>query len=423
MANVAVIGTGYVGLTTGACFAKLGHRVICADVVPEKVEKLKAGKIPILEDGLEELVAKGLDSGKLSFVLGAENALTGCEFAFMCLPTPQGADGSADLSYLLGAAEEIAKKLPSGAVVVNKSTVPVGSAQKVAEVIGRQDIDVASNPEFLREGTAVHDFFYPSRIVIGGSGEAVTSRVMALYDGVEAPKLLVDTATAELIKYASNAFLAAKISFANSMANLCEAVGADAHAVLDGMGYDSRIGRQFLKPGPGWGGSCFPKDTYALINIAEASGYNFDLLKAVIVANDVQSQLMVKKVHDLVGGDVKDLNIAAWGITFKAGTDDTRESPALKILGSLQQHGAKIQVFDPGTKKVPVGMAAASSALAACEDADLLLVLTEWPEFSEVPLDQAAKRLRHRRVLDTRNMLDRETLSELGFNHQTVGRV
>jgi len=420
--QIAVIGTGYVGLTTGACFAKLGHDVVCADIVPKKVESLQRGEIPILEEGLEALVREGLDNGRLRFVLGASRAVTDCDFAFMCLPTPQGADGAADLTILLGAAKEIAADLPPETIVVNKSTVPVGSAGRVADVIGREDIEIASNPEFLREGTAVNDFFKPSRIVLGARTQAVARRVANLYHHVEAPKLLVDTATAELIKYSSNAFLAAKISFANSIANLCEAVGADAHAVLDGMGHDSRIGKEFLKPGPGWGGSCFPKDTYALIHIAEAAGYDFGLLKAVIVANDVQSQTMVKKVQAMAGGDVAGVKIAAWGITFKAGTDDTRESPALKILSSLVELGANIQVYDPGTTKVPAGMKVCPSALAACDDAEVLLVLTEWPEFAKVSIEEAGKRLRHRRVLDTRNLIDPLALAASGFHFQTVGR-
>lgn len=420
--KIAVIGTGYVGLTTGACLAKLGHEVVCADIIPEKVDSLQRGEIPILEEGLEDLVRDGLTNGRLQFVLGASQAARDCDFAFMCLPTPQGADGAADLSFLLGAVEEIAAELPADAIVINKSTVPVGSAGQVADVIGRDDIEVVSNPEFLREGTAVSDFFKPSRIVLGASTKAVAARVASLYRDVDAPKLLVDTSTAELIKYASNAFLAAKISFANSIANLCEAVGADAHAVLDGMGHDSRIGKQFLKPGPGWGGSCFPKDTYALINIAEEAGYDFGLLKAVIVANDVQSQVMVNKVKAMAGGDVADVTIAAWGVTFKAGTDDTRESPALKILNELSLLGANIQVYDPGTTRVPAGMSVCADALEACEGADMLLVLTEWPEFAQVSIEEVGKRLRHRQVLDTRNMLDPQELAASGFNFQTVGR-
>jgi UDPglucose 6-dehydrogenase len=418
--RVAVIGTGYVGLTTGACFAKLGHEVICADIDQAKIDKLRQGEIPIVEAGLGELVADCIINGRLTFVLGAINAVEDCDMVFMCLPTPQGADGEADLSYLLSAAAEISSELAPGTVVVNKSTVPVGSAQKVTDVIGRDDVDIASNPEFLREGTAVNDFFYPDRIVIGSETPEVAQKVAMLYRKIDAPKLLVSTATAELIKYASNAFLAAKISFANSIASLCEAVGANAHEVLEGMGRDSRIGGHFLKPGPGWGGSCFPKDTYALINMAESAGYNFDLLKAVIDANDQQTQSMVDKVAELLGGEVKGATIAAWGLAFKAGTDDTRQSPALSILGRLQNMGANIQAFDPEVKRVE-GIKTAPNALAACDGADVLVVLTEWPEFKDVPLDAVAGRMRSRKVLDTRNIIDLTKLNQLWFEYQSIG--
>jgi UDPglucose 6-dehydrogenase len=419
--KVAVIGTGYVGLTTGAYFAHLGHKVICADILPARVEALRQGQIPILEKDLPELVAAGTSSGNLTFVLGALNAVEDCDFAFMCLPTPQGADGSADLSYLLAAAKEIAASLPSGAIVVNKSTVPVGSAQLVAETIARNDIFVASNPEFLREGTAVSDSFKPDRIIIGAELQATRRKIAELYEAIDAPKLLVDTTTAELIKYASNAYLASKISFANSIANLCEAVGANAHEVLKGMGHDSRIGKKFLQPGPGWGGSCFPKDVFALINIAETAGYDFDLLKAVIASNDTQLELMVQKVAELLRGQIDGSKIAVWGLTFKAGTDDTRESPSLKIINRLVELGASVQAYDPATRKPLPGVVHAPTALSACNDADLLLVLTEWPEFSEVSLKKVASRLKSLRVLDTRNVISTQKLTSAGFDFHSVG--
>ncbi len=419
--TVAVIGTGYVGLTTGACFAALGHNVICADVVPEKIERLSRGEIPIVEAGMEELVASGITSGRLRFVLGAANAAENCDFAFMCLPTPQGADGSADLSYLLAATSEIAPVLPSGAIVVNKSTVPVGSAGEVAEVLGRDDIAVASNPEFLREGTSVVDFFNPDRIVIGAPNLAVATQVAKLYEAIDAPKLLVDTATAELIKYASNAYLAAKISYANTIANLCEAVGANAHEVLGGVGLDSRIGKKFLNPGPGWGGSCFPKDVFALRNIAEGAGYDFKLLDAVVAANEEQLDRMVRKVETIVGGELAGAKIAIWGLAFKAGTDDMRESPAIKIIERLISAGAHVTAYDPAATKQIAGVARATSALDACRGADALVVLTEWPEFGEVSLDAVASALAHKRVVDTRNMLDTTELATLGFTYDSVG--
>ena len=419
--TVAVIGTGYVGLTTGACFAKLGHTVICADVIPEKIESLSRGEVPIVEAGMEELVAEGIASGRLRFVLGAANAAEECDFAFMCLPTPQGADGAADLSYLLRAASEIAPVLPSGAIVVNKSTVPVGSAQRVVDVIGRDDVVVASNPEFLREGTSVEDFFGPDRIVIGAPEKAVAERVSRLYDAIDAPKLLVDTATAELIKYASNAYLAAKISYANSIANLCEAAGANAHEVLAGMGMDSRIGAKFLKPGPGWGGSCFPKDVFALMNIAETAGYDFSLLSAVVAANEEQLDRVVGKVRQIVGGELAGAKLAVWGLSFKAGTDDMRESPAIKVITRLQAAGVHIRAYDPAATVPLPGVARAETALDACDGADGLVVLTEWPEFGEVSLSDVAERLAYKRVVDTRNMLNTRELADLGFAYDCVG--
>ncbi len=419
--NIAVIGSGYVGLTTGACMAKLGHSVICADVDERKVQSLNMGKIPIMEDGLQELVTEGLASGRLAFVLGAANAVSEAEFVFLCLPTPQGEDGRADLTYLLTAAGQIREVLAPGSIVINKSTVPVGSAERVAEVLGRDDVYVASNPEFLREGTAVHDFFNPDRIVLGADSVDVAARVAELYDEIDAPKLLESTATAELIKYASNAFLAAKISFANSISNMCEAVGANAHEVLRGMGYDKRIGKQFLNPGPGWGGSCFPKDVYALINTAESAGYDFELLKAVIKANDAQNELMVSKTLELVGGNLNGKTVAAWGLAFKAGTDDTRQSPAIRVIDSLTALGARVRAYDPGTNAPVKGVEIAPDALTACDGADVLVVLTEWPEFKKISLNEVGGRMAQKRILDTRNILRLNDLNKYGFDYLSVG--
>ena len=266
--TIAVIGTGYVGLTTGACFAHLGHRVICADVVADKIERLRRGDIPIHEARLEQIVREHLDDGNLSFVLGSEDAVTEADFVYLCVPTPQSADGSADLSYLRAAASEISANLKPGVIVVNKSTVPVGSTLLVEQALGRSDVAVVSNPEFLREGTAVDDFLHPDRVIIGADDQAAASRVASLYAGVRAPIMVTDPASAEICKYASNAFLATKLSFTNAVAALCEAVGADVNDVLLGMGYDHRIGHEFLRPGPGWGGSCIPKDSQAIISIA-----------------------------------------------------------------------------------------------------------------------------------------------------------
>src|SRR5919106_2576227 len=329
MAQIAVIGAGYVGLTTAVCFSHLGHDVVCADIDEAKVAQLTRGEVPIVEAGLEAMVREGLEGGRLSFVLGAASAARAAEFAYLCVPTPQGDDGSADLTYIEAAAREIGPVLPSEAVVVNKSTVPVGSTRVVERVLGRDDVVVVSNPEFLREGSAVHDFLNPGRIV-------------------------TDPASAETIKYASNAFLAAKISFVNAIAAVCDAVGADVKDVVLGMGYDSRIGHEFLKPGPGFGGSCLPKDTRALVHIADDAGYSFDLMRGVITVNEDQFNRVVAKIREMAGGSLEGVKVAVWGLTCKARTDDTRESPALRIVSLLAEQGAEVQAYDPAVKG-PVG--------------------------------------------------------------------
>src|SRR3954468_1111610 len=345
--NIAVIGTGYVGLTTGACLSTLGHHVTCADVVPEKVERLNRGEIPILEAGLDEIVHEGTSSGQLRFVLGSEKAVRDAEIISRCDPTPQGAHGSEDLSYIEQAAREIGPHLQPDSIVINKSTVPVGSTRVVEQALGRSDVFVVSNPEFLREGSAVHDFLNPDRVVIGAEDQSAAIRVAGLYLGLAAPLQVTDPASAETIKYAANAFLATKISFINAVAAICEAVGADVNDVVLGIGTDHRIGSDFLRPGPGWGGSCFPKDTYALVRIAEDAGYDFNLLRGVIVVNDEQLDRMVDKVEQAVGGELSGSTVAAWGLTFKANTDDLRESPALAIIRRLLARGAKVRAYDP----------------------------------------------------------------------------
>src|SRR6266508_2935333 len=332
VSKIAVIGTGYVGLTTGACFAHLGHEVMCADIDEAKVERLRRGEIPIVEAGLDKIVQDGLRSGRLTFVVGAATAVPDCEFAYLCVPTPMGDDGRADLSYIEAAAAEIGPLLPEGAVVVNKSTVPVGSTKVVERVLRRPDVSVVSNPEFLREGSAVHDFLHPDRIVVGADDRSAAIRVASLYLGVPAPLIVTDPATAELIKYAANAFLATKLSFVNAVAAVCENVGADVADVVTGIGYDQRIGREFLKPGPGWGGSCFPKDTRAMVRIAEDSGYDFSLLRGVIEVNDEQRERVVDKIRFAAGGALEGTRVAVWGLTFKARTDDRRDSPSLAVI-------------------------------------------------------------------------------------------
>ena len=422
MSKIAVIGTGYVGLTTGACFAHIGHEVVCADIDPAKVEMLSRGEVPILEDGLANLVREGIQDGRLSFVLGAATAAADCEFAYLCVPTPQGADGSADLSYIEDAAREIGPVLPSEAIVVNKSTVPVGSTRVVERALGRSDIAVVSNPEFLREGSAIHDFLKPDRIVIGAEDQSAAVRVSSLYLGITAPVIVTDPASAETIKYAANAFLATKISFINAVAAVCEAVGADIKDVALGMGYDSRIGHEFLKPGPGWGGSCFPKDTRAMVRIAEDAGYDFNLLQGVVAVNDEQFERVADKIIELAGGSVDGKRIAAWGLTFKARTDDMRESPSLEILRRLVAQGAVVRGYDPSMPGPIEGIEVCDDPYAAVDGAEVLAVLTEWDEFRWLDLDKVADAMAALNVLDARNLLDRAGLLRRGFEYRGIGR-
>jgi UDPglucose 6-dehydrogenase len=422
--TIAVVGTGYVGLTTGTCLAHLGHQVVCVDVDEAKVEMLRRGEIPIFEAGLAALVKEGQDAGRLRFTTDAVEAVTDAEFVFLCVPTPQGGDGAADLSYVQQAAATIGPHLATGAIVVNKSTVPVGSAGIVGEVIGRGDIAVVSNPEFLREGTAVNDFLKPDRVVVGCDDQSAAVRLAEAYAGLGAPVLVTDAASAEMIKYASNAFLATKISYVNAIAAVCEAVGADVNDVTLGMGYDKRIGAEFLRPGPGWGGSCFPKDSQALVNIAHEAGYAFDLLKSVIDTNEGQFDRVAGKVAELAGGDLEGRTVAVWGLTFKALTDDLRDSPALRISERLLARGARVQAYDPTVSTPPIeGIELAADAYAACEGADVLALLTEWDEFRWVDFDKVGSLLGTKGIVDARNLLDREALRRKGFIVLGIGRV
>jgi UDPglucose 6-dehydrogenase len=424
MGKIAVIGTGYVGLTTGACFAHLGHEVICADIDVEKVARLNRGEIPIHEPGLDRVVEEGRASGRLTFVVGAAKAARTSEFAYLCVPTPEGPDGSADLSYIEAAAREIGPVLPAEAVVVNKSTVPVGSTRVVERALGRSDVFVVSNPEFLREGNAVSDFLQPDRVVIGADDQSAAVRVAALYVGVPAPLMVTDPASAETIKYACNAFLATKLSFVNAVAAICEAVGADVNDVILGMGYDKRIGHEFLRPGPGWGGSCFPKDTKALIHIAENHGYAFRLLRGVVEVNDEQFARTAEKVVRMAGGSIDGVKIAAWGLTFKARTDDLRESPSLEILRRLADQGGVITAYDPAvpsTKQLP-GLQIAPDPYAAVEGAEVLVVLTEWDEFKWLDMNKVKELMVGPRIVDARNLLDRAAVLRRGFAYQGIGR-
>ncbi|MGH9113468.1 MAG: UDP-glucose dehydrogenase family protein [Acidimicrobiales bacterium] len=422
MAQIAVIGAGYVGLTTAACFSHLGHDVVCADIDEERVAQLTKGEVPIVEAGLDAMVREGLEGGRLTFVVGAANATASADFAYLCVPTPQGDDGSADLSYIESAAREIGPVLPFEAVVVNKSTVPVGSTRVVERVLGRDDVVVVSNPEFLREGSAVHDFLNPDRIVIGSDDQSAAVRVASLYIGVTAPIIVTDPASAETIKYASNAFLATKISFVNAIAAVCEAVGADVKDVVLGMGYDKRIGHEFLKPGPGWGGSCFPKDSRALVHIADSAGYSFDLLQGVITVNEDQFHRVASKVREAAGGSLDGVKVAVWGLTFKARTDDVRDSPALRIVSLLSDQGAQVQAYDPAVKAPVNGVVPATDPYSVCEGAEVLVVLTEWDDFRWLDFDKVAGLMEVPRVVDARNLLDKPALERRGFTYVGIGR-
>jgi UDPglucose 6-dehydrogenase len=422
MSKIAVVGTGYVGLTTGAYLAHLGHQVVCADVVPEKVELLNRGEIPIFEAGLPELVKEGVDGGRLSFVVGATNAVPAAEFVFLCLPTPQGEDGSADMSYVEAAAAEIGPVLAPETVVINKSTVPVGSTRVVQRALDRGDVFVVSNPEFLREGSAVHDCLHPDRIVIGADDQAAAMRVAGLFDRLQAPLIVTDAASAEIIKYATNAFLATKISFINAIANVCEAVGADVREVVLGMGYDKRIGFEFLKPGPGWGGSCFPKDSHALVRIAEDAGYDFGLLKGVIQVNREQYERVAQKIEAAAGGSLSGKTIAVLGLTFKARTDDLRDSPSLAVIAKLVERGATVRGYDPTVTRDLDDIEVCADPYAAVEGASVLAVLTEWDEFRWLDFGKIQELMEASVIVDARNLLDPSALRRRGFDYTGVGR-
>ena len=425
MAQIAVIGTGYVGLSSGACFAHLGHRVFCVDVLQEKIDDLNKGIMPIVETGLKELVAEGVTSGLLTFSTDAASAVVNADVIFLCVPTPEGADGSADLSYIQIAAKTLSPLIRSGAIVVNKSTVPVGSTKVVERELKRPDVAVVSNPEFLREGSAIQDFLHPDRIVVGSDNLEAAIAVGALYEKVGAPVLVTDPASAETIKYAANAFLATKISYINAVAAICEGVGADINDVVLGLGYDKRIGHEFLRPGPGWGGSCFPKDTKAMVKIAEDAGYDFGLLKGVITVNDQQYGRIVEKIRIAAGGSLEGKVIAAWGLTFKALTDDLRDSPAIEIVSRLIAAGAEVAVFDPTVVVAPKGLEklkVMSSPIAACNGADVIAVLTEWDEFRQISPNDVAGIVRAKKIVDARNLLDRSEWLRAGFEYQGIGR-
>jgi UDPglucose 6-dehydrogenase len=421
--RIAVIGTGYVGLTAAGCLASMGHDIICADSSTSRVEQLSNGVVPILEAGLPKLIREMIDKGRLRFTNSNIEAVLDAEFVFLCLPTPEGADGNADLSAIEAVALEIAPHLLPNSVVINKSTVPVGTAFLVRDLLCRRDVDVVSNPEFMAEGSAVLDFLQPDRIVIGAETSEVGNRVAEIYgDPSEHHCIVVDIPSAELIKYASNAYLATRLTFINSIATYCEAVGADIQTVSVGMGADRRIGPSFLNAGPGWGGSCFPKDTQALIKMAEKAGCDLSLVKAVVEANAEHTRQVAVKVANALGGSLAGKVVAVWGLTFKAGTDDTRNSPSLKIVDILQDWGAIVVAFDPVIPGPIEGLKIASSKEEACIGADVLLVGTEWSEFATADLSVIGRLMSNRIIVDSRNIINMEEALNAGFGYTCVGR-
>ncbi|MDA8312552.1 MAG: UDP-glucose/GDP-mannose dehydrogenase family protein [Actinomycetota bacterium] len=423
-AAIAVVGAGYVGLPTAGVLARFGHRVVCAERDPGRFDALASGRVPIVEEGLAELLSEGVASGRLRFVRSAAEAVRGARYVFLCVATPEGDHGSADLSFVEAVAREIAETLEPGAIVVNKSTVPVGTALAVERVTGAT---VVSNPEFLREGTAVADSLRPDRVVVGGDDARAARLVGELFSETGAPLIVTDTVTAETIKYASNAFLATKLSFVNALAGLCEAVGADVRDVVLGLGYDARIGFDFLRPGPGWGGSCLPKDTAALLHISEEAEYDFPLLREAIAANEAARARVVRKVVRAAGGDLAGATVGVWGLTFKAGTDDRRGSPAVAIARRLLELGARVRAYDPTVGPGAAcedlgGMTLCASAYDACREARVVALLTEWDELRGLDFPKVADLMAQPSMVDARNLLDPAALRRCGFAYTGVGR-
>jgi UDPglucose 6-dehydrogenase len=422
--NIAVIGAGYVGLVTAAGLSALGHRVRVGEADATKVAALSDGVVPFFEADLDRIVSGGVSDGLLTFHTDNHVAVADAEVVLVALPTPPSADGSADLALIDEALRDLAPALGDGVVVALKSTVPVGSVarfQQTLDDLGATAI-VVSNPEFLREGSAVGDFFGPDRIVIGSADQEAAERLVRMYRSIQAPVLITDPESAEMIKYASNAYLATRITFANALANLAEGVGADIADVLKGMGYDRRIGFHFLNPGPGYGGSCFPKDTKALVSIADAAGYDFSLLRGVIEVNDLQLDRSVDKIAAAVDS-LEGAVIGLWGLAFKAGTDDVRESPALKIGRALVARGATVTAFDPAVHSLPDDdIRVVADAVEAVKDATVLVVATEWPQFAGVDLRAVRDAMSGDAIVDVRNLLDPLAVRQLGMRYTGIGR-
>lgn len=420
-AHIVVVGTGYVGLTSAACLVHIGRSVTAIDINVAKVESLNRGELPIVEGGLHALVADGRRSGRLRFETDYESCAT-AGIVMLCLPTPLGEDGGLDLSFVRQAAFTLREILPVGAVVVTKSTVPAGTHEELAGWLDRDDLSVAANPEFLREGSAVDDFLFPDRIVIGADSALTASRVAAVYEGIDAPVQLTDPTSAELIKYAANSFLATKLGFINEISRLCDTLGGDVADVAAGIGSDHRIGHAFLQPGPGWGGSCFPKDTRGLTHVARTAGHHLPIAEAAYRSNSEQLNFIATEILRLCPTPIAHARIAVWGATFKAETDDVRESPALEIINRLTAAGATVIVYDPAAQPELIPTRTTDDPYSACRDAHVLAVLTEWPEFAEADLSKTAGLLHGEAIYDARYMIDPVQASAAGLNLYQPGR-
>jgi len=431
MNKIAVIGVGYVGLVTSTCFAELGNQVIGVDIDQKKIENLEKGIIPIYEEGLTELVKKNYQSGNLSFTTNISKAVKASDIIFIAVGTPPMPDGSVNLEYVKSAAESIGKAMNGYKVIINKSTVPIGTGDLVKRIISQNyqgEFDIVSNPEFLREGNAVHDFMHPDRIVVGNGSKKAKKIVNDLYASQNSTIINTDIKTAELIKYASNAFLATEISFINSIANICEKIGADVGKVSQGMKFDNRIGQKaFLNAGIGYGGSCFPKDVKGLIQIAHENGVRFSILDAVEDTNLAQKQSLLPKIQSLLGENLSNKNITVWGLAFKPNTDDMREAPSLVIIKQLLDRDAKITVVDPiatNQAKLILGdtVKYEKNLVKSVENADCLVIATEWPEFKNADLKQLKKSMKKANIVDGRNIFDKKEIKDLGFCYISVGR-
>jgi UDPglucose 6-dehydrogenase len=431
--NITVVGTGYVGLVTGTCFAEMGNHVICVDIDAAKVEKMRNGVIPIYEPHLDLIFERNIKQGRLSFTTNLAEAVKDARIIFLALPTPPGDDGSADLSYVIGVANDLGKLIKDYKIIINKSTVPVGTVEKVRDAVSKNAItefDVVSNPEFLREGFAVDDFMKPDRVVIGSRSEKANKIMSELYAPFVRqgnPIYFMDERSAELTKYAANSFLAMKITFMNEIANLCEKVGANVDSIRKGIGSDDRIGKRFLFAGIGYGGSCFPKDVQALAKTSEEYNYNFKLLKSVIEANEIQKTVIVSKIKEYYKGNLKYKKIAIWGLAFKPDTDDIREASALHIIKELLNEGVHIAAFDPEamsnvSKIFGDKITLAENQYDCLKDADALLIATEWSLFRTPEFDKIISLLKSKVIFDGRNLYDLQQMKELGFYYNSIGR-